>query len=68
MPIPKSAVERSTLEESIREAWSIDTCYPASRKHWTPENPAIGHCAVTALVVHSFYGGSVCETGQDLYR
>lgn len=55
----KSIVALSALEESMLKAWSIDTCYPASRKYWTPENPAIGHCAVTALVVHKFYGGKI---------
>lgn len=47
------------LKQAIRKAWSKETCYPPDRDKWTPENPAFGQCAVTALVVQDFFGGVI---------
>jgi len=41
----------------IPSAWSRDTS--ASPDEWTPENPALGQCAVTALVVQELLGGEL---------
>jgi hypothetical protein len=47
------------LADCIRTAWSPTTAYPGSRKEWTPDVPAIGQCAVTALVVQDYLGGEI---------
>jgi hypothetical protein len=49
----------TTLESAIRAAWSIETTDPASVETWSPESPAWGQCAVTALVVHDYLGGEI---------
>lgn len=45
----------SQLEVLLKQAWSRETSSDPAR--WTPENPAWGQCAVTALVVHDYFGG-----------
>lgn len=37
--------------EAIRKSWSRETCYPEDQDRWSETNPAIGQCAVTALLV-----------------
>lgn len=43
------------LEQLLKQAWTRETSSDPAR--WTPENPAWGQCAVTALVVHDYLGG-----------
>lgn len=42
------------------EAWNAETSADPS---WTPDNPALGQCAVTALFVQDIHGGDLlrCE-------
>lgn len=49
------------LEAAMRDAWSLETCDPTDAASWTPENPSLGQCAVTALVVHDLVGGRLLE-------
>ena len=49
------------LEAAIRDSWSIESCDPTHVAVWTPDNPARGQCAVTALVVHDLLGGELLE-------
>lgn len=48
---------------ALRESWGPDTCAPEDVPDWTPDNPARGQCATTALVIHDFFGGSLV-TGE----
>lgn len=43
------------LEEVLRESWTKETS--ADLENWVQENPAWGQCAVTALLVHDYFGG-----------
>ena len=47
------------LQQAIEQSWDADTCYPESATDWTPDNPALGQCAVTALIVHDYFGGQI---------
>jgi hypothetical protein len=49
------------IERAIRASWAADTCSPddMTRAGWQPDNPAWGHCDVTALVVHDIFGGDL---------
>lgn len=51
----------SSIEETIRAAWAADTCSPddVERSPWQPDNPAWGHCDITALLVHDLLGGDL---------
>ncbi|MBC7632176.1 MAG: hypothetical protein H7290_12060 [Flavobacterium sp.] len=44
---------------ALRESWGPDTCAPEDVADWTPDNPARGQCATTALVIHDHIGGSL---------
>jgi hypothetical protein len=46
-----------SLVDAIRVSWSRDTSYEPDR--WSAGNPAWGQCAVTALVVQDYLGGSL---------
>ena len=44
---------------ALRESWGPDTCAPEDVDDWTPDNPARGQCATTAVVIHDHLGGSL---------
>lgn len=39
--------------------WSRDTCAPRMRDQWSPENPTLGQCSITAFLMQDIYGGEV---------
>lgn len=43
----------------IREAWTIETAYEGDRTKWSTQNPDAGQCAITALLVHDYFGGEI---------
>lgn len=49
------------LDRALRAGWAADTCSPddAARAAWTPDNPAWGHCDLTALIVNDVFGGDL---------
>lgn len=52
------------LEQAIKDSWNKDTCHPAYADKWTYENPALGQCAVTALVVQDYFGGYILNNEE----
>lgn len=45
------------IREALEKAWCKETsCSP---EEWSEQNPAWGQCAVSALVVRDFEGGSI---------
>lgn len=48
------------LRSILEPAWSSETS--ADPERWSPENPAWGQCAVTALIVQELYGGTLVRT------
>jgi hypothetical protein len=63
-PAPASSVSAVTLgelEAAIRSAWGSDTT--DEPELWSGENPALGQCAVTALVVREYLGGEIVVAG-----
>lgn len=56
-----------TIEAQIAAAWAAET---STHESWSPDNPAAGQCAVTALVVQDVYGGDllrVVNEGESHY-
>lgn len=47
----------ANLQAALEAAWSIET----SAK-WRSDNPALGQCSVTALVVQDILGGELAKT------
>lgn len=43
----------------LYKAWCKETCHPSYRDKWSPHNPAVGQCLVTALCVQDKYGGDI---------
>lgn len=52
-----SHAKREALVRAIASSWSADTSNDPQR--WNPDNPALGQCAVTALVVQDYLGGGL---------
>ena len=39
--------------------WSAETCAPRMRKDWSPQNPTLGQCSITAFLMQDLFGGEV---------
>lgn len=50
-------MELERVAAALRESWGPDTCSPEDIPSWSPENPARGQCATTAVVLHDYFGG-----------
>lgn len=50
------------LKKVIEVSWSKETCYPNIQDTWNKENPSIGQCAITVLIVNDFLGGKIMRT------
>lgn len=51
-----------TLRETyglLCRVWLADTCTPRLRARWSPENPTLGQCSVTAFLIQDLFGGEV---------
>lgn len=44
---------------ALSNSWGKDTAYRKDAEHWTKENPALGQCAVTALLFNELFGGKI---------
>ena len=42
-----------------------DLCYPPAQAVWSEENPTLGMCSITALLVQDYFGGDVCKATID---
>lgn len=47
------------LCDLFAKAWSKETASPSCQAAWSPENPAFGQCAVTALCLQDMLGGTL---------
>jgi hypothetical protein len=47
------------IEAAIRASFALDTCSPDDLNEWSEQNRSRGHCAVTTLVLHDFFGGEL---------
>lgn len=52
------------LRSLFLKGWSAETCFPASKEKWTPENPTLGQCAITALIINDLFGGEIVSNKQ----
>ena len=56
LPLARSFDKHSVLT-ALRKSWS-----KSSAKQWKIDNPALGQCNVTALLIHEMYGGELLKT------
>lgn len=45
----------------LRKAWCRETAHPSYRDKWSEDNPSVGQCLVTVLVVQDKHGGDICS-------
>lgn len=45
------------ITDALFQSWSL-----RSSSKWTKDNPAMGQCGVTALVVNDLIGGEIMKT------
>jgi len=53
------------LEEALRKSWRRELCNVKDGLVWTPENPAFGQCAITALVVDDYFPGEIVKDDNN---
>lgn len=51
------------LKEALEKSWSKETS--SDPKNWTPDNPAWGQCAVTALIIQDYFGGDLLRAAIE---
>ena len=66
-PIPQFAGIHP-LEELfavLEQCWDQETAYPSCQEEWVPEDPSFGQCAITAMLVHDMFGGTIHKIRGD---
>ena len=60
------------FKKLIEKSWTKETCSPGLRENWTEENPSLGQCAITAMLVKDIFGGKIMRcmtsTGSHYYN
>ena len=46
-------MEIGQLKKLLIQSWNLETCSPGLRDKWTEENPSLGQCAITTLIVNT---------------
>lgn len=71
-PYKKSFKNTKELKELLKLSWSKETCIKTLSDSWKNENPSLGQCAITALLVNDFFGGDIMRcmtsTGSHYYN
>lgn len=60
-------IKAVNLFEAIRSSWSYVTTFPRCRDKWHKDNPALGQCAVTALLLQELLGGVILHNRQNYH-
>ena len=47
------------LYRALSRLWCAQTCAPRMRGDWTPQNPTLGQCSITAFLAQDIFGGKV---------
>ena len=59
--------DEKKIQMALACSWSLETA-----AQWRPENPALGQCNVTALIVQELFGGKLLKTrlpeGEHFYN
>ena len=67
-----SLMKWKELKDLFYRSFSKETCSEGLRNKWSIDNPSLGHCAVTALILNDIYGGKImrcmASTGSHYYN
>ena len=62
----------SQLKELLGNSWRLETCSPGLKSEWLKDNPSLGQCAITALIVNDYFGGKImrcmASSGSHYYN
>ncbi len=65
-------MEIEVLKQLLSLSWEKETCSPGLRSEWNKENPSLGQCAITALIVNDMFGGKImrcmASSGSHYYN
>ncbi len=50
------------IKLNLIRSWSRETASPACQGQWSEQNPSLGQCAVTALLIQAMMGGYIMRT------
>lgn len=53
------------LYNVLRKCWAKETAYPSCQKEWVSTDPSYGQCAITAIIVHDLFGGTIHRIRVD---
>lgn len=53
------------LYNVLRKCWAKETAYPSCQKEWISTDPSYGQCAITAIIVHDLFGGTIHRIRVD---
>ena len=53
------------LYHILRHCWSAETAYPSCQKDWCEKDRTFGQCAITAMLVHDMFGGTIHKVRQN---
>ena len=60
------------LKQLLIKSWNYETYSPGLRDSWSEENPSLGQCAITTLIVNDFFGGKImrckASSGSHYYN
>ena len=59
-------MEIEQLKQLLIQSWNSETCAPGLKTEWSEENPSLGQCAITTLIVNDFFNGKImrCMTSS----
>lgn len=58
-------IKYSTFADALYRSWGKDTAYRQDAENWSEDNPALGQCAVTALLFNELFGGKIYSGVAD---
>ncbi len=47
------------LYDALKDCWSEETCTARMRARWSPDDPTVGQCTITAFLAQDIFGGKV---------
>lgn len=53
------------FKKALHVSWSAETAYRKDAPNWSLKNPAVGQCAITALLFQEMFGGKIYSGVSD---
>lgn len=57
--MPEYIQKLNSLQEILVKCYSKDTAYPLNIELWNSKNPTCGQCAITAVIIQDYFGGTI---------